>query len=388
MRTATPAGQGLRDQRDACQRAADGGAADRGLPHSGQPAAQHRCACAAILLPSLPWAFVSRGWRHPTTHHHTANSPTHPPTHPSIHPPTGLWRTPTSLSDVDTQLPSPQAAALVKALMVRGAFGGMRCDTEMLWGYAGYWSSRLMGLSAAPPPVAWQPAGGAGGVGGAAAAVAGVGGQPATQAAVGRDQNTSTGATTSTSSSSVAWLGFVEGCYGSLGLRAPRVTLVEPLRRWVGPWGQSFLYWSISSVEGCCRVAVDFRGLSPKQSRLCTKSRAAPNTHTGTMKPSTPTTQTQRRHTAVCVGSPYLRSGCLLDAAGQRAHHTRSDHTKLLVSCCVFSWGGGVGCCGISSRLSRPPLTNLSASQTPPSTACSSPVLTRRPHFLAPTTMH
>jgi hypothetical protein len=148
--------------------------------------------------------------------------------------------------------------------MVRAAFGGMKCDTEMLWGYAGYWASRLMGLSAGPPD-----AGGGGGCG-AAAAAGGMGGgkegavggegaagdpggmkdqegkmataaapsdqqqqqqpqqQQSSPAANGGDHQPGGG-----DGGATPWLPFLESCYGSLGLQPPRITLVAPLRRWV-----------------------------------------------------------------------------------------------------------------------------------------------------------
>ncbi|PNW88847.1 hypothetical protein CHLRE_01g047350v5 [Chlamydomonas reinhardtii] len=51
----------------------------------------------------------------------------------------------------------PQEAGLVKALLLRAAYGGMACDVQLLRGFAGYWAARFLG-EAAPPPVAPSPA--------------------------------------------------------------------------------------------------------------------------------------------------------------------------------------------------------------------------------------
>jgi hypothetical protein len=185
---------------------------------------------------------------------------------------------------VDAQLPgAPAAAALVKALLTRAAFGGMQCDTEMLSGYAGLWASRFMGLSAPPPQVPQGPAGatrhapgaadggsaagsppppqlqlqqqqekhqvtgaeeGGGEEGGAGPASAAEGGGeeggtgPASAAEGGakalNDKTAGDEPTGGTAAS--AWLSFLEACYSVVdgapaASRAPRVTLVGPLQR-------------------------------------------------------------------------------------------------------------------------------------------------------------
>lgn len=43
----------------------------------------------------------------------------------------------------------PQEAGLVKALLLRAAYGGMACDVQLLRGFAGYWAARFLGEAGA-----------------------------------------------------------------------------------------------------------------------------------------------------------------------------------------------------------------------------------------------
>ena len=152
---------------------------------------------------------------------------------------TGLWRTPATLSAADAVAGVPLApaeGALVKALLARAAFGGMREDAEMLQGYAGYWGARFAGLAAPPPAFVPPPVGAAapaaaGGGGAAAAAAAAAGGakgegRAADGGRAGDGGNDGDGGGS-------AWLRYVECVYGAVATAssAPRVTLVGPLQR-------------------------------------------------------------------------------------------------------------------------------------------------------------
>ncbi|KAI8466086.1 MAG: hypothetical protein J3K34DRAFT_461074 [Monoraphidium minutum] len=181
---------------------------------------------------------------------------------------TGMWRMPASLSDADAQLPAaPAAAGLVKALLVRAAFGGMECDRDMLSRYAGLWLARFLGLAAPPPPLEAKAAAAAAAREGAArregrregqaaqgrapqaagpqqqqqqqaapVAHAGAGGGlPGADGPGGGGGDGDGGDGDGGDGGSSEWLAFLEGVFSPEGLppgvRAPRITLVTPLRK-------------------------------------------------------------------------------------------------------------------------------------------------------------